>query len=349
MTFVSSFYVHVLSLFFSQLLFTVKMLLRVIVAADDIRRLDLMNAPATVDELQNVLARELGIQGAFVIQYQDPEFGFELCNLTNISLLPPEKATLQLKFSNASIPAEDPSDNPANAPAGDSATMCSSSVSNRSGSLPAEFITPSFRHDIALKLEAADKKFEEDGSLMIVTKDIKADVLEKLASKIYSYTAYPTCSQFQAVAQALVERHPCLKEPGSAHGYYGWTISLKFKMGNFRQRLRIAGCPELSVNSDKNTQDMGGKKHKMKKPRRSETNFLPMLPRGMTASSQEKERDFMQSEVMKRRPDWALIDNAMTATFSMRRKEIVEEEPRVSQIKTRWPALFTERHVSTVY
>lgn len=315
------------------------MLLRVIVTANDIRRIDLTNVPETVDELQNVLARELEIQGDFIIQYQDPDFGFELCNLTTIRLLPPEKATLKL------IPVEIPEDVHCNSPADDSATMSSSSQSSRSESWPAQFIIPTFRHDIAFKLQAGDKTFEEDGSLMVVTKDVKADVLEKLASKIFSYSAYPTCSQLKAVAQALVERHPCLKEPGSAYGYYGWHISLKFKMGNFRQKLRTAGCPELSLNGDRNTPDLGGRKRKLKKPRRSETNFLPMLPKEMTVSSQEMERDVIQSEVTKRHPDWTLIDNAMTATFSMRRKEIVEEEPQVSEVKRRWPALFTERQV----
>ncbi len=252
-----------------QLLSTVKILFRVIVTADDMRWIDLTNVPET----------------DFIIQYQDPDFGFELRNLTTISLLPTEKATLKLIFKNALTPDGVPTDVHPDGPAKDSATMCSSSESSRSESWPAVFIIPTFRHDIAFKIQAGDKKFEEDGSLMVVTKDVKADVLEKLASKIFSYTAYPTCSQLKAVAQALVERHPSLKEPGSASGFYGWRISLKFKMGNFRQKLRTAGFPELSVNGDRSTKDLGGRKRKLKKPRRSETDFLPVLPKGMTVSS----------------------------------------------------------------
>ncbi|KAK3535974.1 hypothetical protein QTP70_022852 [Hemibagrus guttatus] len=48
----------------------------------------------------------------------------------------------------------------------------------------------------------------------------------------------------------------------------------------------------------------------------------------------------------KRTPDITFVDSAMSSTFSLRRKEVVEEEPPVSQMKVRWPALFTERQIS---
>ncbi|KAF7643157.1 hypothetical protein LDENG_00244280 [Lucifuga dentata] len=35
----------------------------------------------------------------------------------------------------------------------------------------------------------------------------------------------------------------------------------------------------------------------------------------------------------------------MAATFSLRRAEIIHNEPTVSVIQTRWPALFTERQI----
>ena len=40
-------------------------------------------------------------------------------------------------------------------------------------------------------------------------------------------------------------QHPCLKEPGSFSGTYGWHQSLKYKCGNDRTKRKALGCPEL--------------------------------------------------------------------------------------------------------
>ncbi|KAG7513812.1 hypothetical protein JOB18_017200 [Solea senegalensis] len=62
---------------------------------------------------------------------------------------------------------------------------------------------------------------------------------------MFSYTAYPNDAQRFEVAQALVEKHPCLKEPGSFNGTYGWQQSLKYKCGNNRTKRKALGSPEL--------------------------------------------------------------------------------------------------------
>ncbi len=54
--------------------------------------------------------------------------------------------------------------------------------------------------------------------------------------------------QIEDVAKALVEKHPCLREPRSSDGWYSWMFSLKSKMGNLRQKYLVARCPELTVN-----------------------------------------------------------------------------------------------------
>ncbi|KAM7382745.1 hypothetical protein PAMP_002462 [Pampus punctatissimus] len=51
----------------------------------------------------------------------------------------------------------------------------------------------------------------------------------------------------------------------------------------------------------------------------------------------------MTSEMKKRKFDRKQIDEMMSDTFVLRRKEIVEDEPLVVQVKDRWPALFSER------
>lgn len=63
-----------------------------------------------------------------------------------------------------------------------------------------------------------------------MTKELKHDILEKLAEVIYAFDAYPTKEDLAAVAQALVETHPCPKEAGSPSGCLGWKNSLKFRL-----------------------------------------------------------------------------------------------------------------------
>lgn len=70
--------------------------------------------------------------------------------------------------------------------------------------------------------------------------------------------AYPDQDQIESVASALISRHPCLREPGSETGYEGWKNSIKYKLGNYRSKLRQAGCTEVSINQKKrNSEDDG--------------------------------------------------------------------------------------------
>ncbi len=91
----------------------------------------------------------------------------------------------------------------------------------------------------------------------------------------------------------------------------------------------------------------GQETRKMKKARRCETNFLPDFPQGRTPNSLEEERESLLDEVKKKKPDCNLIDSLMGQAFALRRQEIVEKEPLVTEIESRWPALFSERQVSS--
>lgn len=53
---------------------------------------------------------------------------------------------------------------------------------------------------------------------LIVLRDMKVNILDKLAETMYSYKAYPKDPEIEKVARALVEKHPCLKAPGSDTG-----------------------------------------------------------------------------------------------------------------------------------
>lgn len=93
---------------------------------------------------------------------------------------------------------------------------------------------------------------------------------------------------FDEVALALVTKHPCLKEQGSVSGNYGWKISLKYKMANYRTRLRNIGCPELCIHAVKEKCDTTGKGPKqVKKPRKAEVNYCLDYPAGETKESLE--------------------------------------------------------------
>lgn len=119
----------------------------------------------------------------------------------------------------------------------------------------------------------------------------KSNILDALASEIVKVTPYPSSAQLDDVAEALVIKHPCLKEQGSVFGFHSWKISLKYKIDNYCTRLRGLGCPELSINSMKNRKH--GKStspNQVKKPRRAEVNFSPDYPVREDKESLEKER-----------------------------------------------------------
>ncbi|KAE8288311.1 hypothetical protein D5F01_LYC12176 [Larimichthys crocea] len=170
---------------------------------------------------------------------------------------------------------------------------------------------------------------------------MKSDILDKLAEAIYAHNPYPSRDEYDYVAQALIQKHPCLKEPGSVSEWYCWKFSLKFKMGNFRQKMRVAGSSELRVNARASESAK-----RLKRARKSEVNFLPDFPEGKTQSVLDKERLAMISEMKKRKVDWKQIGEMMSGTFALQRKEIVEDEPLVAQVKDRWPALFSERQAT---
>lgn len=139
-------------------------------------------------------------------------------------------------------------------------------------------------------LEAGNKAYESDGSLL-QNPSMNSDILEKLVEEIFHYMAFPTGLQISAVAEALINRHPCLKEPGTSFSsLYGWQQRLKYKMANYRSKMRRRDvpCPELDINSLRrkpNGEQQAAKN--CKRPRRAEVNYLPPHPSGETGDSLE--------------------------------------------------------------
>lgn len=211
--------------------------------------------------------------GKFTLHYKDVDFGGEFFSLTSTKDLK-DKDTIKvvhiaelssfqfvvtdLDRSNSSAAsssdtgAASSSTQPASTASSESGdTMILSSPEHgnlRSKSCPSTFPIPRFRSDTELVLAAGNEAFNKDGCPLSSTA-ILPDILERLAESIFEFVAYPTSAQFADVAEALIRKHPCLKETGSYNACYGWQQRLKFKMGNYRSRLRGLGCPELDVNS----------------------------------------------------------------------------------------------------
>ncbi|XP_045897805.1 uncharacterized protein LOC123985308 isoform X2 [Micropterus dolomieu] len=59
--------------------------------------------------------------------------------------------------------------------------------------------------------------------------------------------------------------------------------------------------------------------------------------------------NMMEAEMLKRDPDPQLVEDLMVATFSQRRKEIIGDQPLITEVISRWPALLHERQIRTEF
>ncbi|MEQ2213413.1 hypothetical protein XENOCAPTIV_014662, partial [Xenoophorus captivus] len=168
--------------------------------------------------------------------------------------------------------------------------------------------------------------------------------MHDLSKVIFSYTAYPSSQQICSVAEALVEKFPCLKEPGSFAGLYGWQQRIKYQMHNYHAKLksRQLAYPEIEVNTLKRKQRANAAPAKnVKRPKKAEINYLPPHPVGEDQDTLEKERCELISE-MKKNNNTKTISEKMPKTFSSQRMEVVTQSPVINVFKDRWPALFSE-------
>ncbi|KAM9817836.1 sterile alpha motif domain-containing protein 3-like [Syngnathus typhle] len=320
---------------------------RVIVGENDIRKVRLPGRPASVEALIAVLKSQLTLDYDFLLHYEDPDFK-DFCNLSNIDDLP-ECGTVKIVSLESVIVTLSPLLNsPLSSPSALSTTSSADTLRPQSTSRepwPSEFEMPYLSVDIEYRLRQGNLIYLKENKRMKVTRDIKHDILQKLAEEMYKYTAYPEDKHYTDVAKALIAKHPCLRESGSSTGYSGWVNSLKFKMGNLRSKLRNCGMADVVCNTSKRQNGDGSSRKGIKRPRRSETNFLPNFPEGHDEEVLEQKREILLCEMKKKKPHLALVNELMNQTFSLRRKEIVEDKPPIQQMLGRWPALFTKQQV----
>ncbi|XP_035981708.1 uncharacterized protein LOC118556996 [Fundulus heteroclitus] len=319
------------------------------------RKVTLPEVPGSVEQLQNVLQENLQLQGSFTLQYEDPGFNNALCNLIDIHELPPERAILHILWDESAVVLQE-SDSFDSGSSLDTASL-SSRESHQSPSAfiknylrnvsewPSPFPIPPFSYDVELKLRKGNEAYGETKKGISLTRDMKTDILDKIAQAVFEVKAYPDQDQIESVASALINRHPCLREPGSETGYEGWKMSIKYKLGNYRSKLRQAGCIEVSINKKKRSSEDDGAGSSLKRAKRGEINHVPDHPENHNDYSLEDERLALVEEFKKKSKNVALIRQKMELTFSLRRKEIVELQPMVSEVLVRWPALFCEAEI----
>lgn len=311
------------------------LILRVI-QNDQARKLKLSSRPASVDALINIIKEQLDLDLEFSLLYEDPDFDGKLTSLADIQELP-QKSVVHISLSDesSSLASTD--------------TLTDGSSSERQSRWPSgPFPVPTFAFDVELKLQNGNAEFEKNKTHLKLTRDLKHDILEKLASTMYGFKAYPSDKEIGSVAHALVAKHPCLKEAGSETGWNGWKNSLKFKMGNYRNKMSRAGCQEVAVNAGKrsrNNPERDASHSNIKRPKRAEVNFLPNFPQGEDQSSLEQLRQNIAEELKKTEMNLPLIRRMMQTTFALRRQVIVTSSLQVSDLIDLWPALKMESEV----
>ncbi|XP_058264494.1 uncharacterized protein LOC131364978 [Hemibagrus wyckioides] len=321
-----------------------KLLLRVYIASDIAHKMTFSTRPTTVEELITAIREKFRpcLDFDFSLQYEDPDFGGQLCFLTDISELP-EKAVLKIHRSESDASSAATSD-----------TEILPHTLVRMQSWPDVFPVPRFSYDVEYRLEAGNAVYENSRRSLKLTKGQKHDILENMAKAMHSFKAYPSDKEVAKAAEALISKHPCLTEPGSQCGWYGWKTSLKFKMGNYRTKLSRSGCEEVAVNSGKRSQSNPESEpphSNIKRARRAEVNYLPNFPRRENAESLEQLRLQIVEEVSKAERSHGLIERLMQTTFALRRKQIVVDNPSqpVKDFLEKWPALRLESQISAEF
>lgn len=192
----------------------------------------------------------------FRLQYRDVEFDNEYMNLTTTADIR-DKSTIKVIYIQDCAPTAVPSATKETPLIGglpslpDTDILSSPGSSTSCSSLrlqkwPLNFPIPEFSFDVQFQLDRAQQDYVHNGTLLDPGPKLKSDILDRLASEIAKYKVYPSSANVEDVAEALIQKYPCLKESGSVRGFEGWKVSLTYKMANYRTTLRNIGCPEVT-------------------------------------------------------------------------------------------------------
>ncbi|XP_060778820.1 uncharacterized protein LOC132887367 isoform X2 [Neoarius graeffei] len=329
---------------------------------DKVLKLLLPSIPSSLEQLMVAVKELCCCTEDISLKYLDSDFEdfFDLSSPTQIKhkdtirVVRPTYITLNMQnISNDDLSFLDDSTSSAapNSPddahsiASQDTILLSPSSSPERAPWPKHFPIPVFCYEAEMMLQRGNEAFKKDGS-RLTNPSVKTAVLDGLSRAIFQYTAYPSGLQIAAVAEELVKKHPCLRDASSYTGYSSWQYSIKYKMGNYRMKLRTMDIPEVTCNSLKHKVPGERKPAKnVKKAKKSEVNYLPPLPGKETMDTQEIARKELLAEA-KKKDNARAINELMTITFPYRRHEVVNLCPRAEEMLDRWPALFQTSQIN---
>ncbi len=217
---------------------TSTIILRVILGENDAQKVKLQNGvPCSLAELKNEIQTQCNLLGEIRLQIMDPDFN-EFVNLTSTTDVQNKSTLKVMKLCDSLAVSPSPSSCDTDILSSRSSSEASSSssldpqelTSNTRSSWPTCFVVPRFSYDAEIKLEQGNSEYQKKGFLLNPDPKLKSDILDGLAEEIIKFKVYLSDAEFNEVAEALIKRHPCLKEQGSLTGCSGWKRSLKYKM-----------------------------------------------------------------------------------------------------------------------
>ncbi|KAL2081506.1 hypothetical protein ACEWY4_023359 [Coilia grayii] len=313
------------------------LLLRVVISADEVRRIELSQVPETVDALVYLLKKKFKLEGDFVLQFEDPSFNNALCNLSDISELPPDRAVLHIRWKGARPPKDESDSLRLSATSSLDTARLSTSIDpspttsrnvHGASEWPSPFPIPSLSLEVELELRKGNEAYDKTKKGINVTSKIKTEILEKIAQASFAIKQYPEPDERKAIAVALITKYPCLREANGS-GYDGWREDIRKKLNTVRSKL------SRKQKADKDTAEYTPKRSKQ-----TQITFLPEHPNPEHDASHEEQRILLVEASAKARDVKSFIREKMELTFSLRRKEVLNGQPKVIEIQDRWPALF---------
>lgn len=176
----------------------------------------------------------------------------------------------------------------------------------------------------------------------------ESKLLKTLYDVITQFTFYPSPLNFRSIGTALMHKYPAMKagmDDNEALSY--WSAKLSNKMRNVR-KYADKDIPVVKATRERrniattNSSECEGRNTGVKKMKlHGVLNYLPDRPLSEDDNSIENYKKKMVTESKKKKNvDSRLIENAMNATFSDRRKYIIQLTPTIMEIKMEYPCLF---------
>uniref|UniRef100_A0A3P8SWX3 PB1 domain-containing protein n=1 Tax=Amphiprion percula TaxID=161767 RepID=A0A3P8SWX3_AMPPE len=192
-------------------------LLHVHVSTDLVRKMTLSSRPESVDDLKIMIKEKFKLDFDFSLSYEDPDFDGQLCSLVDIEELPQKAVVKAIR-----IESDD------------------SSVASDDTIILPHAMTPE-------RAERWNEFILSEGNATYV----RTGKTLKLAAKMHSCKAYPSDREVSVVAEALVTKHPCLKNQDLRQGGSYKFGEEKGEDTTSLEQLRLQIVDEVKM-SDKN-------------------------------------------------------------------------------------------------